>query len=84
MTEMKAVYLPCNVGDIVYVKCAGIRHPGTRRVTDIHIREDGIIVTVRNDRTGETNKYFTWQFGREVFTILAEAASALADEGNGE
>lgn len=73
----KAVYLPCNVGDTVYVICDGYRLPGMRRVTDIHIRDGEILVTVRNERTYETNRYFVWQFGRQIFTSLTDAEKAL-------
>ena len=73
----KAVYLPCNVGDTVYVICDGYRLPGIRRVTDIHIRDGEILVTVRNERTYETDRYFVWQFGRQIFTRLTDADEAI-------
>lgn len=80
MAEMKAVYLPCNVGDIVYVKCAGSRIPGRRRVTDIHIcASTSTVVTVMNDRTGAGDRYLVQDFGKEIFTSLTEAEAALMD-----
>ena len=78
-----AVYLPCNVGDTVYVICDGRRLPGVRRVTNINIRDSDIIVTVRNERTYEYDSYFGWQFGRQIFTSLSDADKALESKGGG-
>lgn len=69
--------LPCYINDIVYVLYENLPMPAKRRVTEIHINQSlGVRFDVRNDRTGDVDRYFEWEFGRRVFTDFNAAQDA--------
>lgn len=77
MAYAETIHLPCFIDDIVYVVLEDITLPGRRRVTNINISGiNDIVFTVRNDRTGETSKYRSEQFGVDIFADRASAEQA--------